>query len=135
LTANHGVQVLAKTREEHHETPSLLNQVSDQIEMMKQDIHCANPRVGVAKLHGVREAFLFVTADVEEKWRPEDKFGVIEDAKKLTASFHDYLGAPQVGQEDQDRRLDEYLADEPPGRGLIDNEPIATATSKADTQP
>lgn len=104
--------ILPRTREERHETPSLMNQVSDQLELMRQQMHGFGPGEAVALVADQTVALAFQTAFVDEKWVGADKFAEIEEAKKMMPLLHPYFAAPQIGQAAQDERLARFLGAE-----------------------
>lgn len=104
-----GKTPLAVTREEHHETPSLLNAVSDQLERMMQQLHGLPKRCGVALRPGSAQSVVFETAEVKEVWAPEDKFRMIATLKRTIAAQKPYFTVPDMSEQAQEKRLDDYL--------------------------
>jgi hypothetical protein len=99
---------LARTREEVRETPSLLNPVQDQCEKMKQDFHALGRAEGIAKLRSRKDYLVFRTLTVEEQWEESDKWAVIDRMKEIL-SQRPYFSVPQMGQEAQKKRIDEFV--------------------------
>lgn len=100
------LQPLARTREERHETPNLMNSVADQFEAMRQIIHGLGERNAVALLRGEQTAFVFQTANVDEKWSEDNRRYFLDEMKKLLAKTHPYFSKPDLSPEAQNKRLD-----------------------------
>ena len=106
----HKKVALHKTYEDVRESPNLLNAVADQIEKIKQAIHSLNEREAICLVAGHDRAIRFRTIEVQEQWLPEDKFDIIERAKKQIYGLHAYFGLPQMTADQQDRRMDRYVS-------------------------
>lgn len=74
---------LSRHREEFHESPSLLHQVSDQFEAIKQLLHGLQVGHAMVKVRERQDAILIQTAHVDEKWHARDKFKAIERMKEI----------------------------------------------------
>lgn len=108
LTINHGMQMIPRTREELHESPSLQDQVNDQFEKLKQVLHSLIGRCALAKLRDDSRAFVFETAFVDEKWLETHKWSVIASVKKVLQR-RPYFVIPQVGEEAEEKRISDFL--------------------------
>ena len=99
LSISRKLLVLSRKRLVKERTGQLERQVSDQIEAMKQTLHSLNSREAIAKLRSENEAFVFRTANVDEKWLLQDKFHILEETKRELATIHKYLGPPRLADE------------------------------------
>ena len=110
-TYNHKKVPVPHLDEERHETPHLMNSVSDQLDRFAYAHRTLPKRFATVSLADQRETFFVRIADVDPvyKDRKEMAAQLIAIKNKIFAT-HPYYSTPQLSPADQDRRLDEFLA-------------------------
>lgn len=101
---------LSRHREERHESPSLLYQVSDQLEAIKQVLHGLKVGEAMVKLRDRADAVLIQTAHVDEKWNSRDKFKAIDRMKEILKE-KPYFSTPDLSPGGEVNRLIRFLDD------------------------
>jgi hypothetical protein len=114
--AGHGLSLseksipLAQVTLVEEDTGNLKRSVNDQIAFFAQQLHILCKRYAAAKTNTSPEGFLFYTADCPDAYRsPAAREQAIVLAKKELMKVHDYLFVPDLTEDGQMKRLQQFL--------------------------
>lgn len=111
---SHKKVFLSKTREEFQATGRLERSVDDQFHMLKAMLHRLPTRCAIVKLVDEPRAVPIEVARVDEPFAsPSSKAHAIELIKSKLYETHPYYFRPAFGIEEQDSRIDRFLAGGP----------------------
>ena len=111
ITINHKKVPVPHLEEELHETPHLKNSVQDQLDRFAQLQRILPRRFAMVSLAGQCESFVVRIGDVNPMY-PDAKDMAMRLAamKHKIYALHPYYSTPGLSPEEQDRRLEEFLA-------------------------
>lgn len=108
-------------------TGEMRTPISDQFEKMKAGIFCLPDRHAVVKCRDKTQAFVIKTHDVPDPFVSADaQFMAVEWIKKELAALRPYTVKPSLDHAEEDKRLDDYLAQPAPANGTAIEQPPST---------
>ena len=109
-TISHRTIPLARTREEAHETGQLQDAVNDQFHKFAHIQTTLPDRHAMVRLSGKKESFIIKVADANDAYPKAEKFTKLNAMKKKIYALHPYYSTPALSPEEQDKKLDAFLA-------------------------